>query len=62
MKVPPFRVEYYCPRQSLSWQSGLNRMFANFQVACGWAQSLKPNSLTGHARVIDARGLVVYFI
>jgi len=59
--VPPFRVQYFCPRQSRFWQGG-GFAFWNYVDACMEAQILLPNSPDGHARVLDARNVVIYEI
>ena len=56
--MPPFVVQYYCPRQGPFWQGG--RPVATLRQAVALAQVLKPASPLGHARVVDARGVVVF--
>jgi hypothetical protein len=59
--APPFRVEYFCPRQAPYWQGAKNG--AGFRVlaaAVGFALALRPPA--GNARVLDARGVQVYFV
>lgn len=56
--MPPFTVQYYCPRQGNFWQG--NRVVIDFNSACGWAAVMKP--ARGNARVVDATGQVVYQI
>jgi hypothetical protein len=56
--MPPFVVQYLCPRQSPYWQG--NKRVATFQQAVGWAQAMRPNGPLGKARVVDARGVVVF--
>jgi hypothetical protein len=58
--VPPFRVEYYCPRQGHFWQSGNAPPQNDYVSACAWANLLKPPQ--GSARVLDAAGEVVFYI
>jgi hypothetical protein len=57
--MPPFRVEYFCPSQSLSWQGG-GKLFMDLSTAILTAQMVKPRSSLGRARVLDAYGNVVY--
>jgi len=59
--VPPFRVDYFCPRQSPNWQVGKSGL-GDFVRACQWATVLKPGAALGRARVVDARGVVVYSV
>jgi hypothetical protein len=56
--MPPFVVQYLCPRQSPYWQGG--KMVPNFWAAVEWAKALRPNGPLGRARVVDARGVVVF--
>ena len=56
--MPPFVVQYLCPRQGPFWQGG--RVFQNFWVAVQEAKAMKPYGPLGKARVVDARGVVVY--
>jgi hypothetical protein len=58
--MPPFLVQYFCPRQSRFWQG--RKTVMNFQIACNLADVLKPNSPLGRARVVDAHGHVVYTV
>ena len=71
--MPPFTVEYFCPRQGLQWQRPqTTRLLTDLTVAAHWADVLKPNGgvwintqqgrtfLAGQARVLDARGMEVY--
>lgn len=68
--MPPYYVEYYCPAHELAatgqvtgnyWESPVGgQPYMNVTAACGWADALKPPR--GHARVVSADGLVVYFI
>jgi hypothetical protein len=60
--VPPFRVEYFCPRQSPFWQGGNGRLFYNLPQARAVALMLKPNSPLGRARVVDALGTVLFLV
>lgn len=61
--MPPYRVEYYCPRQSPYWQGPRNQAaIYDLSQAIGIANMLKPNSPQGHARVVDVAGNVVYQI
>ena len=57
--MPPFVVQYPCPRQSLNWQQGA-KQFQNFYLACLEAQMVKPQGALAQARVVDVRGVVVY--
>ena len=59
--MPPFWAEYLCPRQSPFWQRG-RVAISSLQAAILFAQSLKPGSPNGHCRVIDSRGIQVYFL
>ena len=59
--MPPFWAEYYCPRQSPYWQRGFAPC-SSLPSAILLAQSLKPGSPYGHCRVIDARGIQVYYL
>lgn len=54
----PYRVEYFCPRQSPYWQG--SGIYYNLGIACGWARAMKPRGPQAAARVVDARGAVVY--
>jgi hypothetical protein len=56
--MPPFVVQYLCPRQSPYWQG--NKAVPNFYAAMRWAVAMRPNGPLGKARVVDARGVVVY--
>lgn len=56
--MPPFTVQYFCPRQSPFWQG--KGSFGNLFGAIAWAEIVKPP--TGHARVLDAYGNVVFSI
>lgn len=57
--MPPFFVQYLCPKQSPNWQQG-KRWFQNFYLACLEAQMVKPRGPLAQARVLDSRGVVVY--
>lgn len=59
--MPPYQVEYYCPRQGEFWQRPNGYPAINsFLAACNWAEVLKPPN--GWARVVDGFGNVVYQI
>jgi hypothetical protein len=60
--MPPYRVEYYCPRQSPNWQAGNARPLYNLAQAQALCFVLKPNSPLGHARVLDYYGKVVFLL
>jgi hypothetical protein len=51
--VPPFSVQYLCPRQSPYWQGG--KPMLSFWAAVEWAKAMKPNGPFG-----KARGVVVF--
>jgi hypothetical protein len=53
--MPPFRVEYYCPRQGPIWQGQGYR--SNIQSAAMLAQMIKPPN--GWSRIVDAQGFIV---
>ncbi len=60
---PPYRVEYFCPRQAPYWQRPQNaQAIPTFNAAAQWADILKPNGPRAAARVVDAAGTVVYYI
>jgi hypothetical protein len=56
--MPPYTVEYYCPSQGEFWQRPRGKTFLYFEIACNWADVLKPSR--GLARVVDGAGDVVY--
>ena len=59
--IPPFEVQYFCPRQGNFWQRPRgNSRIGSFEGACSLAALLKP--AMGHSRVIDGAGVQVYFL
>ena len=36
------------------------KVVATYQQAVGWARAMRPNGPLGKARVVDARGVVVF--
>jgi hypothetical protein len=57
--MPPFFVQYLCPKQSPMWQQGA-KQFQNFYLACLEAQMVKPRGALAQASVVDQRGIVVF--
>jgi hypothetical protein len=56
--MPPYTVQYLCPRQSPLWQGGQSTY--NFAAAKALCFVLKPPK--GRARVLDGYGRVVFSI
>lgn len=57
--MPPYTVQYLCPRQGMFWQGPQNgRPFVDFYAACRFAEVIKPGN--GWARVLDRQGRRVY--
>jgi hypothetical protein len=57
--MPPFTVQYLCPRQGMFWQSpSRGTAFADFYAACRFADAMKPGA--GLSRVLDRGGRRVY--
>jgi hypothetical protein len=55
--MPPYTVQYLCPRQSPNWQSG-NRSLYSLAQARALCMVVKPPR--GWARVLDGYGNVVF--
>lgn len=57
--MPPFVVQYLCPRQSPNWQQGAKPFYSLF-LASLEAQVVKPRGPLAQARVVDSMGVVRY--
>jgi hypothetical protein len=58
--MPPFVVQYYCPSRGQVYQG--QRSYSSLQAAAGWCVAMKPHHPLAWARVVDARGVVVFQI